>query len=83
MPATYKFKRDVSRADWAALPRDFSRGETVTRGSDPFGLCRDDALYGDVETVPCTLDGSYVFTVPVEMLSEPDGEAIAGDYLVS
>ena len=82
----YVFIRDVSPSDWIALPRAFSRGETVRRGSDSFGLCRDDMRLGGIETVPCSLGekvGSFekMFTVPVNMLRTPDGKQVVGDYI--
>lgn len=80
---TYKFARDVAQSEWPALPRDFKEGETVKRGSDHYGLCSDDARIGKIETVPCTLDGNFVFTVPADMLRSPEGGKIMGDYWVS
>lgn len=81
MTATrYVFARDVDRSEWPALRRSFRRGETVRRMSDQFGLCRDDMMLGGFETVPCTEDGEFVFTVPVSMLTTPDGKSVHGDY---
>lgn len=77
---TYVFARDVAATEWSALPRDFRAGEIVTRASDSFGLCRDDAQFGGFETVPCTLDGKRMFTVPVAMLRSAEGHKIMGDY---
>lgn len=78
----YKFIRDVQQAEWSALPRSFLSGEVVHRGSDPWGLCRDDARLGCVETLPCTEDGRFVFTVPADMLVSVDGNRAMGDYWV-
>ena len=78
---TYVFKRYVEANEWVALPRSFEEGDVVTRGSDSYGLCRDDWCLGDRQTVPCTIDGSsYFFTCPVEFLQTLDGKDVLGDY---
>jgi hypothetical protein len=78
----YSFSRDVGPEDWRALPRKFTKGETVARWSGyTYGLDRDDMVYGGRETIPCTLDGESFFTVPVEFLVSSEGHKPMGDYV--
>jgi len=89
MRKTYVFVRDVDPSMWRALPRAFKAGETVHRSHDQWGLCRDDAMMGGDETVPCstgetvTMNGEEIekmFTVPVNMLRDEQGNPVMGDY---
>ena len=81
MVKRYVFVQDVTKDDWDALPRNFKAGEFVKEGSDSYGLCRDDMIYGGFETVSCTCDsGQSYFTVPVRFLRTPDGASVRGEY---
>jgi len=72
----FRFAKDVGPDDWVALPRPFAAGEGVVKftGHD-YECVRDDLMYGDRETVACSLDGDNpFFTVPVEFLLTEDGK---------
>lgn len=77
------FKRPVTPKDWSALPREFKAGEIVERFTGhTYGLDRDDMIFGNVETIPCTCAGSNgFFTVPVEMLEDEQGKSPMGAYI--
>jgi hypothetical protein len=79
---TYFFKKPVGPSDWSALPRAFLAGEIVEKFmGHTYGLDRDDMMYGDRETIPCTCDGREgFFTVPVEMLENEAGQSPMGAY---
>lgn len=69
---------------WCALPRSFSAGEQVLKytGYD-YGLVRDDAIYGNTETVCCCLDEKGLFfTVPCSFLVDEGGNQIEPEYVI-
>jgi len=80
---TYFFKKPVGPSDWSALPREFQAGEMVEKFSGhTYGLDRDDLIYLDRETIPCTCDGREgFFTVPVEFLEDEHGKSPMGSYM--
>jgi hypothetical protein len=79
----YKFIRDVTPEDWYALPKAFKASEKVFEfiGHD-YGCCRDDMMYGGVETIACCLDpAGPFFTVRVSDIIESEtGARVRGEY---
>lgn len=77
------FIRDAGPEDWRPLPRKFAMGEIVQKFvGHTYGLDREDLIFLNVETIPCTVDGnSGFFTVPVEYLATEDGNQPMGAYV--
>lgn len=78
----FKFARDVAKAEWEPLPRDFKAGEEVCeyQGHD-YGCARDDWTYGRRSTIACSLTGGTpFFTVPVEFLRNEYGHEPPARY---
>lgn len=78
-------RKAVKRNEWCALPHDFKKGDTIFEftGHD-YGCVRDDAVYGGVETVACSLEAGKnpFFTVPCAFLVDEAGVAPLGEYIM-
>lgn len=84
MTKTYFFKRMVGPTDWNALRRVHQAGEMVEKFvGHTYGLDREDAIYLNRETIPCSDGNGGFFTVPVEMLEDENGKSPVGGYTVS
>jgi len=83
MKHAYFFKNPVGPDDWSALPRKFLAGEIVEKFTGhTYGLDRDDLMYLNTETIPCTCEGHQgFFTVPVSMLEDMEGNSPLGAYV--